>query len=334
VVERGTVLPRTVEELAAALPLLDETRLAMARAEAVARPIDYPLGSGQAEELALRMGLKPVIRQVLDDADRAREGARFAALGLVVEEAECALLDPGVPGEPPRHRPGRALLVGRDATRVRAAAACDREVLAIYQRGLVGPVETERATAAAREQGRLLGYPPCCVDAFTAAPGPRRNLDVQRRALERTDGRLEPRLNVLDLGLFHYLPWSPCAFDCARSAAWADAVAAHLYRRHRAFAERVDAALGAHRLVLLEDVQVSVAGRFDGRRLRVERAWPTARDRHPRSLLAPAAAEAAARAAVLVNAGGTIEVLEGALLVNGAAIARTGVACLFPFGAR
>jgi hypothetical protein len=48
------MIPRasTAGALAEALPVADAVRVARLRAEAAARPLAYPLGSGQAEEIA------------------------------------------------------------------------------------------------------------------------------------------------------------------------------------------------------------------------------------------------------------------------------------------
>ncbi|MEI8255391.1 MAG: hypothetical protein WCJ30_06920, partial [Deltaproteobacteria bacterium] len=296
-------------EIATALPPVDPSMLAPALAQIDTRPIDYALGSGESDEVALYAGFKPLLRQVLPVERLAAARARFEALGLVVAEAD--------------HRvdlastAGRVLFVGRDPKRVRAAVECE-----------VAPEHD-------LELAQLLGYPRCCATAYLEVPAPRENMAVFARACGATRGPFEPRLNCLDLSVFHYVSWLPCAFSCALSLAYANAVAAHIALRHGQFLGRgrrqhavcpprcrhetfvaaIDTALAAHRLALHEDVQVSIAGRFDGHRIAVERVWPTARDRHRDVPLSGPAREATARLVRLVAASPTLSLERGVLSV-------------------
>ena len=244
------------------------------------------------------------------------------------------------------------LFVGRDARRVREAMQC------------------EAVPNHDRELGRLLGYPACCVDAYLDIPPPRRNVAAFACAAAASAGVFEPRLNTLDLAVFHYLPWLPCSFSCALSKRFADAVAEHVAKRHgqfletsphgrreldapgfsrraarsacppacrhERFVEDVDEALSAVRVLVLEDVQVSIRGALRGGEVHVERVWPTARDRHPDARLDPDAHEATARLVALVEAGEIVAVDRGVLYVGGAPALWTEDALLVPFasGAR
>ncbi len=272
---------------------VDEPRLRAAREAVDRRAIAYPFGSGHAEEIALLDGRKPMVRQSLrrEQLDAAR--ARFQAMGLAVVESDS-----------PRGGAERLLFVGRDAAALRAAAAA------------------ERAKDAATV-GRLLGYPACCSDAFAATPPlVRRNARLFQAALARTDGPPRARLNVLDLGVFHYLPWIPCAFSCEPSIRFADAVARRIVAGHAAgcvhhrFLARVDEALAAARLLVLEEVQVSIPGLAPDGALAPGAARPTAQDRHPGAPLDPAAREAAARLLATVAGARRIAVEDGTLSVD------------------
>lgn len=330
-------------EVARALPAGDAGRLARARAAAAERPLAYPLGSGEADEVALFAGLKPLVRQLLTPAGVARARARLEPLGLSL--GEVATGGTAVERRGSREDPGlRTLFAARDAALVAEAA------------------RLEATPDHDLELGLLLGYPRCCVDAYLAIPPPRRNAAVVAAAWARTrDAGLRPRhrLNVLDLAVFHHLSWLPCSFACAPSLACADAVAAHLGQRHgqflgaapgvpaqaacppgcrhQAFVAAVDAALSAHRLLLLEDVQVSLTGALERGAVRVGRAWATARDRHPSAALAPAALEAVARLQAQVAGAATVAVERGpgggVLLLDGRAVLSTPDAVLVPFGA-
>jgi hypothetical protein len=308
----------------------DEARVALARAEADARVIEYVLGSGEADEVALYAGIKPLIRQVLPPPEVAAARRRFEDLGLVVAEADHLVASPSTEG--------RIIFVGRDPRRVEEAVAC------------------EARPEHDRDLGRLLGYPVCCVDAYLQVPPPRRNLTVFARAAAASAGVLVPRLGGLDLATFHYLPWLPCSFSCRLSKAFADAVANHIAKRHGQFLARnraaaratcppncrherfvaaIDGALSAHRLVLAEEVQISIRGAFVGGEVRVESVWPSARDRHPDAPpLDATAREATARLVALLEARGSVAVKqgEGVVYAGGRAVLRSTDALLVPFG--
>jgi hypothetical protein len=290
--------------LAEALPSASPALLERARAQASQRVIDYPFGSGHADEAALAAGIKPVIRQLLEAGEIEAARARFTARGFAVEVA------PFTHFYPTR----RALFAGRDARRV--AAAAEHELL-------------EDADLA---MGELLGYPRCCVEAYLALPPPRPNAPVLRAALSRTEGRAHPRLNTLDLAVFHFISFFPCSFRCERAVTLASALASALRPGHARFVQAVEEALSAHRLYALEDVQVSIRGRFDGQRVWVERAWPTCRDRHPNAPSSAEEREAAARLAALISEAGSVAVDEERIVVGERAIARTKAAMLVPFG--
>ncbi|MEP7122569.1 MAG: hypothetical protein ABJE95_16725 [Byssovorax sp.] len=323
----------TPRELLAALDFVDPARVAAARAEAVARPIAYALGSGEADEVALYAGLKPLIRQVLPLSQLSAARARFEALGLAIGVSEHRV--------DLRSTAGTVLFVGRDPRHVREAVLC------------------EAMPDHDHELGKLLGYPRCCVEAYLEIPPPKRNIDAFARAAAASGGVFTPRLNTVDLAVFHYISWLPCSFSCAISTAFADAVAHHIARkharflasargaaaraprescppgcRHERFVAAIDAAHAAHRLVLFDDVQVSIAGAIDGGVVRVDHAWPTARDRHPAATIADEDLEAAARVVALIEAAGTVSIVDGVIHAGDAAVLHAEGALLLPFGAR
>ncbi len=299
-------------QLVRRLPEPDPGRLAAALAEAKRRPIAYALGTGEAEEVALFRGLKPVLRQSHPDETIEAAKARFRAMGFTVRTV--------APAESMVGMPQWLLFAGKERDRVIAAARC----------------EVQAAKGHERLLGMLLGYPECCVDAFIEAPQPRGLRALARRAMERAAGPGFARLNALDPSMFHYISWSPCSLRCAPSKAYADAVAAcigHEYGqavhhgdgrtrcppgcRHARFVEGVDRALGAHRLLATDAVQVSLTGRFEGGTLHVEHAWATERDRHPSVPTAPAVREAAVRLAALATEAGTVAVVDDQLVLGG-----------------
>jgi hypothetical protein len=210
----------------------------------------------------------------------------------------------------------RAVFIGKDGGRIAEAISCDL-------------AKTDDADV---QLGRLLGYPRCCVEGFVASSAQRRNPEVHRASLARTTGRCAGRLNVLDLGVFHWLSWYPCRFDCPLSQAYADAVANLVARVQPSFAARIDEVLACPRLLLLDEVQLSLEGTWDGTTLTLREAWPTARDRHPSSVLDDGEAEAVARATAVVRGARTISVEGHSLLVDGRAIPLPEAPLLVPFG--
>jgi len=294
----------------------DPEQLAAARVAVAARPIDYPYGSGQAEEVALAAGLKPIIRQYLPLADVAAARARFEAQGYLTRVGDGRMND--------KRFAGSVLHVGRDPRALDASLALDTEG------------DDNEAFL-----GQLLGYPECCVDAFLELRAPRRNLQLLALALQRSKGLAAPRLNIMDLGVFHYISWVPCALDCAASLRYADAVAEHVRQlhgrladqqnatqgprrrpcapgcRHDRFVDAIDVALAAHRLVLFEDVQISLTGSWQAGELVLAEVWPTARDRHPGAVLEEPAAEATARLLALLRQAQRISVVDRTLFVDG-----------------
>jgi hypothetical protein len=320
---------RSPSDVVAAVGRVDERLLSDARRGPTQGP-DDALGSGEADEVALFAGIKPLLRQIVPTGALAATRVRFEALGLSTEVTA--------------HRAsqsttrGAVLFVARDPRIARSAAECE------------GRPEHDR------DLGRLLGYPRCCVEAYLEVAPPRRNLEVVARAWARSPGPLCPRLNCVDLGVFHYVSWLPCSFDCRLAKAHADAVAHHLARhhgqflarpvsraratpaacppgcRHERFVAATDAALSAHRLVVLEELQVSIAGAYDGGEVRVDRAWPTAWDRHPGAPVAPDALEAAARVTARIRAAGTVRVEGGTLYAGAVPILHSPDAMLMPFG--
>ncbi len=312
------------KDLIAVLNFVDGARLAQARSEAKGRALAYVLGSGEADEVALFAGLKPLLRQVLPVSELAGARERFGKLGLAMSEAQ--------------HRvslastEGTVLFVGRDPRLVREA------------------VSAEESDQHDLELGRVLGYPRCCVEAYLEVPAPRRNVDAFARAAQATS-TFAPRLNCLDLSVFHFISWLPCSFDCALSKAYADAVAQHIAGRHgrflggatsaapcppgcrhERFVVEIDRALSAHRLLAFEDVQVSITGTTEDGGLKVERAWPTAHDRHPHASGSEEALEASAHLAALVAGSTRVTLREGVFSADGVPLFQTSDGALFPFG--
>ena len=299
--------------------------------EAVARrDLPYPIGCGRGASIALELGLKPMLRELIavPDLDAAR--TRFERDGFAVE------ISPMVVGAThdgwlgrPESREGtardagddrRPVYVGHDRERLRQAVEA----------------ELARTLEGARTLGLLLGYPACCVEAFVSAGRDRRAQRLWAAAAGRTEGPFAARLNALDHAVFSYVSWFPCRFDCAPSLALADALATEIERRHPELVRAIDRALGAPRLVLAPEVQLVIEGSARGRSLAsVLRAG--ACDRDPRVRVDPRETDVTARALAWLAGSETIDVQAGALVVDGAARAlplEAPLPLLLPFAPR
>lgn len=115
------------------------------------------------------------------------------------------------------------------------------------------------------EMGAILGYPPCCVEAFAALPDRSNNTAIRYAALARTARLGLPFAPVLNNLFAYVLPSFPCSYGCARAIAQAEAVLALLGETQPEAAARLRLALA--RPVLFVDharLVVLTAARVDG----------------------------------------------------------------------
>jgi hypothetical protein len=304
------------------LPDLAATDFALACARVVPSVRRIPLGSGEAEEIALRRGWKPLVRQLLDAADVERKQADFARDGFVTRIGQRFLVQgTGRIDRFPNARSGpgveRVLLfAGRERERVDEAAEIERAV----------PSRDERL-------GKLLGFPACCIRAFVETERPRETMQLLHRAQAHTAGRGDALLNVTDLRVFHYLPWIPCSFRCAPAIEYATRLERYLREHHAMFAEQVRATLRATRLILHADVQLALRGTWNetGDTYRVERAVPAAQFHPPGVQLGADEVHAVARLLVAVERSGSIRRAGGYLAIDGVNDAALASALLLEF---
>jgi hypothetical protein len=184
---------------------------------------------------------------------------------------EAPLVDARPVGAEVRER--QALYISRDRARAERARSLDR-------------MAAEGSGAdEARELGALLGYPPCCVEAFASLERRWPNRLPLAAAAERST-RFSPRLNCAALDRFAWIAWFPCAFDCDASQAIADAAAQALSARDPDLVSRLDALLALPR-VILDDLHQAVleGARREGGRVVFDRLtaldelWPPRGDR-------------------------------------------------------
>ncbi len=125
-------------------------------------------------------------------------------------------------------------------------------------------------TAAMREIGALVGYPPCCVEAFARqddrANNSRNRYESQARTLAPDGSTHAPwpwELNNLHTMI---VPFYPCSYRCERALAWACACLAEMARVHPAVVAALRAALARPVLYFDHDHQLVLDGEYvDGR---------------------------------------------------------------------
>ncbi len=152
-----------------------------------------PRGAVRCAAAAARTGLKPVVRLDGEVAEQPIPGAA----GLVVLTRTL--------GQCP------VAFVSRDASLAEQAAA---EALREGEAALQG--DASACVAAILAQGRLLGYPECCVQAFASAGGPIREEYLWLHILRRVeaDGEVSPLFHPAYPPLVEYVP---CSLSCRAS---------------------------------------------------------------------------------------------------------------------
>lgn len=164
----------------------------------------------QACDVAVRRRLKPIRRPTVHESELAAftaEARRRLGPELILASAP---------------REGREqqidVIYGFRADEVRELEALTTRATSLSPIDDIDPIK--------RRIGALLGYPPCCVDAFIEAAASEEDL-TERTLLARrfAAGELDARWPLLLLVLEHYLP---CSLHCERSLALADALEAAL----------------------------------------------------------------------------------------------------------
>ena len=141
----------------------------------------------------------------------------------------------------------RALYVSNDITLAERAKALDRMA------------ESSRESDGAIELGALLGYPPCCVEAFSALPRRWPNRFPIAAAMARTT-RFEPRLNNVALDRFAWIAWFPCSYNCEASLRIANAAAEAMSKDQPGRVTDADRRLAHPRLYIDDGQQAELIG--------------------------------------------------------------------------
>ncbi|MCC6215605.1 MAG: hypothetical protein IT376_12135 [Polyangiaceae bacterium] len=247
---------------------------------------------GRVELAALRAGIRPAAFLTVEPRELPQ--VRAALAGWVVVERERRVhvaahdrwVDRRDEGEPRVE-----LYVARSREEADALARLQAE---------------EDPSRAARELGRLLGYPGCCVEAF-ASQGSRDDNTLNRYLVESrtSQGASCPwTLNGFELAL---VPFFPCRWDCAAARRWGSA-AWNALASTRADRASVEAFLERPILYFSHGELV----RFEGRAERTDAAWTV---RYAGVEIPPRASPALARLASAIASGDTLVLDDDALTV-------------------
>jgi len=226
-----------------------------------------------AEWLAFELGQKPAIRRTVDPADAARVEAQLRSGGAVVlRAAQTAVLG---------GREQVVLYAARSAGHAGALRDAEEAVL---------PGRASAGDAAARHRaiGSLLGFPPCCVEAFLerldrgvdrldrGGPGGFAEDYVAARGawVPRADARINPLLMAARAQLISFYP---CRYDCPVAVGVAEALRAALAARQPTTARSLLALL-SHPVAVAADGARALLSLDDDRALIARAAAPRRRD--------------------------------------------------------
>jgi hypothetical protein len=184
----------------------------------------------------------------------------------------------GVATSPWRHAHA---YVGRDRASLEEAAALDGSMIP-YQ---TAPTSRTLATTDdTRRLGELLGYPPCCTEAFTRWHEQLVDNHPPIAAAAAASERFDPLLNNVCLGAFRLIGWFPCRYDCPASIEIARRVEEKLRRRHPRTIDEALRALAMPRVYMDERRQLILDGEVEGDRVRYRDVYsPYALDRQART---------------------------------------------------
>lgn len=193
--------------------------------EAFCRPAPRTrLKPAAAEMLALRLGCKPMTRLLPRLSQWEKMRSRLQAEGFFTvcsaerfhENTRDGFTTRGAEQDDPR----LVAYAGRAQDAIAEALHLDEALLS-------GAVPSGRWGPSTGRLGTLLGYPPCCIDAFVRDSATASNHELLQLAASRSK-HFDPRLNVTLLSAFHLIAWTPCSFECAQSLQIAQRILDHL----------------------------------------------------------------------------------------------------------
>jgi len=202
-----------------------------------------PIGRLDVEWLAIKAGLKPANRVTIPPERAAELEVRARREGFAVERGARMVEFPGRP-------PSLILYLSPSAERARELVEAEAPLLPPESNRL----RVDEAVPLHVRFGRLLGFPPCCVEEF----GSRLRRGVTRRVVggdanedfvaaecaARASQRFLGRLNDLSPNRkARIVTFYPCRYDCPAASEYAAGVFAAAAAADRAAAQALRAAL-------------------------------------------------------------------------------------------
>ncbi len=215
----------------------------LSRALPAAGALPLVLPPEMNELWAFRAGLKPVAFLTVRPEDEAKALAPFGEVHAERLErrvhvgAQDAWIDDRVSGEPRVE-----LYVSRDP-------ALSKEAVRVQALG--------DPSAGLRDMGRLMGYPPCCVEAFATQEDRANNTWNRYGTFARTRSGGPWAWELANLFCM-LVPFYPCRYDCPAALHWARRVVAEMDRAHPGVAQGLQRSLARPVLYFDHDRQCSL----------------------------------------------------------------------------
>ena len=198
------------------------------------KPFPLDIGANEGDWIALKLGLKPIIREFVSYPylDKLQKHCDKHMLQMEVLEAsvgESRISGKFVTQQSKAQQRSKNFFVfmGSNQKDLQTLREIHTKMLQSGRKKWFQSARSHRQKIEDlhRKTGELLGYPACCIDAFFPC------LEDNRSLLQRLMGNstsYHPLLNNLSLRMFHYICWTPCRFDCPKSLHVAEKVDQHL----------------------------------------------------------------------------------------------------------
>ncbi|MCG8551433.1 MAG: hypothetical protein MI799_13610 [Desulfobacterales bacterium] len=186
------------------------------------------MGANEGERLSLRMGIKPMIREIVSKEGIGEfksvcdaEGWKYLISPVPVREncynGHVGFNKTGMGDLGLDHAEQYIVYAGHDRNLLGSACELERRMIS---------TDTQTSPWDTIKLGITLGYPKCCSEAFSKINSTRNQPYIQN-SFQRT--KIPNRfLNNLSLELFHYIGWTPCRYDCPESIDFAAKIDRHL----------------------------------------------------------------------------------------------------------
>lgn len=222
----------------------------------LATPFPLDLGANDGQWMAVELGIKPLIREILP-SNRWKEWkaqcenrglfAQALPVGVAEDSGDGAIRKAPDPDDQNEEYGQFVAYAGRSQNAIDEALELEDKILEFGTH--------QDRTELALNIGKLLGYPQCCREHFAGFEKGNSNRVAIEKALQNSE-RLDPLLNNISFLNFHYIGWYPCRYDCQSSLDIAGQLDSHLKATFPEKQKNVRKILSMPRLYLDEQRQV------------------------------------------------------------------------------